>query len=102
MMHMTKFHDDPALDELLGDPMTQVVMHADRVDPLKLEAMLRSLAREIAARSGASPTALVEVGGVRFDRNAVGPLSRPVDVSQDTTSCCVSGPGIRSQHWKAP
>jgi hypothetical protein len=102
MVHMTKFHDDPALDELLGDPMTRAIMRADRVDPLKLEAMLRSLAREIAGRSGASPTALVEAEGVRFDRNAVGPLSQPVGVFQDTASSCVSGPGMRSRHCGAP
>jgi hypothetical protein len=98
MPHMTRFHDDPTLDELLGDPITQAIMHADRVDPPKLEAMLRSLAREVAGRSRASATGLIETEGARFDRSAVAPLSRPVGVSQDTTSCCVSGPGIRSQH----
>jgi hypothetical protein len=98
MPHMTRFHDDPTLEELLGDPITQAIMHADRVDPPKLEAMLRSLAREVAGRSRASATALIETEGARFDRSAVGPLSRPAGVSQDTTSCCVSGPGIRSQH----
>jgi hypothetical protein len=98
MPHMTRFHDDPTLDELLGDPITQAIMQADRVDPPKLEAMLRSLAREVAGRSGASATALIETEGARFDRSAVGPLSRPVGVSHDTTSCRVSGPGIRSQH----
>jgi hypothetical protein len=96
MVHMTKFYNDPALDELLGDPMTQVVMRADRVDPLKLEAMLRSLAREIAGRSGASPTALVEAEGVQFGPTAVGPLPPPVDVLQNTASSCVS------QHCGAP
>ena len=54
MPHMTRFHDDPTLDELLGDPITQAIMRADRVDPPKLEAMLRSLAREVAGRSRAS------------------------------------------------
>ena len=98
MLHMTKFHDDPTLDELLGDPITQAIMRADHVDPPKLEAMLRSLAREVAGRSRASATARIETEGARFDRSAVGPLSRPVGVSQDTTSCCVSGLGIRSQH----
>jgi hypothetical protein len=84
---MTKFHDDPTLDELLGDPITQAIMHADRVDPAKLEAMLRSLARAVAGRSRTS---------------AVGPLSRPVGASRDTTTCCWSGPGIRSQHCGTP
>lgn len=102
MLHMTKFHDDLTLDELLGDPMTQAIMRADRVDPPKLEAMLRSLAREVAGRSRASLTALVGTEGARLDRSAVGPLSRPVDVFRDTTSCCASGPDIRSQHCVTP
>jgi hypothetical protein len=101
MVHMTKFHDNPTLDELLGDPITQAIMQADRVDPPKLEAMLRSLAREIAGRSGVSATALVEAGSARFDRSAAGPLSRPVGGSQDTAFCCASGLGIQSQHCGA-
>jgi hypothetical protein len=102
MLHMTKFHDEPTLDELLGDPITQAIMRADRVDPAELEAMLRSLARAVAGRSRASATSLVETEGARFDRSAVGPFSRPLGSSRDTTSCCVSGPGIRSQHCGTP
>jgi hypothetical protein len=48
---MTRFHTDPTLNELLGDPVTKAIMKADRVDPQKLEATLRSLAREIAGGS---------------------------------------------------
>jgi hypothetical protein len=48
---MIKLQNDPTLDELLGDPMTRAIMSADRVDPLKLEAMLRSLGRQIGGRS---------------------------------------------------
>jgi hypothetical protein len=48
---MTRFHTDPTLSELLGDPVTKAIMKADRVDPQKLEATLRSLAREIAGGS---------------------------------------------------
>jgi hypothetical protein len=47
---MIQCHNDPTLDELLGDPMTRAIMSADRVDPLKLEAMLRSLGRQIGDR----------------------------------------------------
>jgi hypothetical protein len=43
--------DEPTLDQLLGDPLTQALMSADRVDPLQLAAMLRSLGREIGGRS---------------------------------------------------
>jgi hypothetical protein len=70
-------HDDPTLDELLGDPITQAVMIADRVDPPALAAMLRSLAREIGGRPGA-------------------PALR------EAASRCTSGPGIRSQRCGAP
>jgi hypothetical protein len=45
--------DEPTLDQLLGDPMTQALMTADRVDARALAAMLRSMAREINGRSGA-------------------------------------------------
>jgi hypothetical protein len=50
-VHMTRFHTDPTLNELLDDPVTKAIMKADRVDPQKLEATLRSLAREIAGGS---------------------------------------------------
>ena len=69
-------HDDPTLDELLGDPITQAVMIADRVDPRALAAMLRSMAREIGGRPGA-------------------PMLRKA------ASCCASGTAIQSQHYGA-
>jgi hypothetical protein len=50
MACMTKLCDEPSLDELLSDPVTQAVMQADRVDPTKLEAMLRALATVAACR----------------------------------------------------
>jgi hypothetical protein len=40
---MTTSQNDLTIDELLGDPMTHAIMTADCVDPLQLEAMLRSL-----------------------------------------------------------
>jgi hypothetical protein len=69
-------HDDPTLDQLLGDPITQALMTVDRVDPLALAAMLRSMAREISGRSDARVVA----------RNA---------------ACRVSESHIRSQHAAA-
>jgi hypothetical protein len=47
------WHDNPTLDELLGDPMTQELMTADRVDPRALAAMLACVARVIGGRSDA-------------------------------------------------
>ena len=49
--------DEPTLDQLLGDPMTQALMRADRVDPLALAAMLRCLGRQIDGRSCGSAKA---------------------------------------------
>ncbi len=49
--------DEPTLDQLLGDPMTQAIMRADRVDPLQLKAMLRSLGRRIGGRACGSAKA---------------------------------------------
>jgi hypothetical protein len=38
---------DPTIHDLLNDPLTQMVMQADRVDPLTLRQMLGSVALEI-------------------------------------------------------
>jgi hypothetical protein len=94
MVHMTKFHDNPTLDELLGDSMTQALMNADRVDPLALAAMLRSVAREIAGRSGGSVTALV---AAESDR-----LLRPNGPYRDTAPSCVSGSRAQPQRCWGP
>jgi hypothetical protein len=96
---MTLWHDDPTLAELIGDPLTQAIMNADRVDPPKLEAMLRSLAREIGGRSDGSARGLAEAAGAPFDRNAAGPAA---GVLQDTASCSMSGSSMQSQHCGAP
>ena len=37
---------EPMLMEILSDPITQAVMHADSVDLRRLEIMLRNVARE--------------------------------------------------------
>jgi hypothetical protein len=99
---MTASRDDPTLDELLGDPMTEAIMNADRVDPPTLAAMLRTLAREIGDRSGRTATALAGGESARFDRSAVGRLSRPTGAFPETASCCISGSSIRSQQCGAP
>jgi hypothetical protein len=89
---MTRSGDTPTLDELIGDPITQAIMTADRVDRHELEAMLRSLARQIAGRPE----------NARLDRSAVGQRPWPFGVSRDTASCCVSGSRTRSQPCGAP
>jgi hypothetical protein len=73
---MIHFHDDPTLEELLGDPITQAVMTADRVDPRELKAMLASIARAIGRRQGAWAL-------------------------RDAASGCVSEPRIRSHQLGA-
>jgi hypothetical protein len=96
---MTPPRDEPTLDELLGDPMTQAIMNADRVDPPALAAMLRTLAREIAGRSGG--TALAQGERARFDRNAVGRLARPNHAYRDAASRRISGSSIRPRNCGA-
>ena len=39
--------DDPTITEIMSDPIVAAVMKADRVDPVALEAQLRSLAQEV-------------------------------------------------------
>jgi hypothetical protein len=94
MMRMTKVHDEPTIAELLRDPMTQALMHADRVDPLELANMLASVARELAGRSGGSATALV---AAERDRRL-----RPMGAYQDTAFGGVSGSRARSRHCWGP
>jgi hypothetical protein len=41
-------HDEPSLSDALSDPIVQIIMNADRVDPHVLEADLRTTARRVA------------------------------------------------------
>jgi hypothetical protein len=98
---MTRLHDDLTLDQLLGDPMTQAIARADRVDPAELEAMLRSLAREIAGRSGGSAAARAAAESPPFDLKAPGRLPQPIGL-RGPAPACVSGSRISSQQCGAP
>ena len=49
----------PTIDHLLADPLIQMVMRADRVEPLALRSLLDGTARRIAA---ARRSAAVQVG----------------------------------------
>jgi hypothetical protein len=102
MACMTKLCDEPSLEELLGDPVTQAVMRADRVDPTKLEAMLRAIAREIADGCGVPTTVLVQAEGVRPGHNAVSRPWRPNGLLRDEAARCVTGSRIRSQLFGSP
>jgi hypothetical protein len=93
------FFRDPTLDELLGDPLTQAMMHADRVDPPALAAMLRTLAREISGRSGGTAAAPATAQGAH---SAVGRLGRPIGAFKDAASRCVSGSSSQSRNCGAP
>lgn len=44
------FQQEPTLEEILADPITEALMQADAVQPAALDAMLRGVAR---ARDGA-------------------------------------------------
>ena len=79
---MTASPDDPTIDDLLGDPMTQAVMQADGVDPAELEALLRALAARLAGPADRSnddaldedalDSDAVDAERMPFERNAVG------------------------------
>jgi hypothetical protein len=102
MAPTTRVYDDPTLCELLSDPLTQAVMKADRVDPAKLKAMLRSVVREIAGRSrsvGGSAAALVKAESAKCERASFDQLLQPIGVYRDTACGWNSGLHIRSQ-WR--
>jgi hypothetical protein len=52
--HVMHFRE-PTLSETLSDPIVQVVMLADGVDPQELEAMLMNVRAQIAGRSADDP-----------------------------------------------
>ncbi len=76
-------HDDFTIDELLNDSMVQMLMKADRVDPLALEASLRSLANAHARRRNAMPTRLRDDPGTR--RGSALPSRKPAIASACTS-----------------
>jgi hypothetical protein len=96
MVRMTRFYDDPTLEELLGDSMTQAIMKADRVDRPKLEMMLRSVAREIDRGRGGAAMALVD-DGAPSDGSAAGRLLPPTAMFQDNAPSRALGSRIRSR-----
>jgi hypothetical protein len=55
---MIKSHGEPALSQVLDDPMTQVLMLSDGVDPRQLHHLIKEARRRIAAadRDEPSPT----------------------------------------------
>lgn len=40
-------HDEPSLSDALSDPIVQIIMNADHVDPQALEMSLRATARKV-------------------------------------------------------
>jgi hypothetical protein len=44
MNHLSPWHHEPSLEEILSDAITVAVMRADGVDPAKLAAKLRRFA----------------------------------------------------------
>ena len=99
MVPTTRIYDDPTLCELLSDPLTQAVMKADRVDPAKLKAMLRSVAGGRSGSAGESAAAFVKAESAKFERTSFDQLLQPIGVYRDTACGWVSGSRIRSQ-WR--
>jgi hypothetical protein len=84
---MTTSRDDLTIDERLREPATHAIRKADRVDPSEPEAMMQSMAPEIAP----------------FDRSAPSRYVRPVVRRRGETSRCIAaGSSIRSQLCGAP
>jgi hypothetical protein len=83
---MTTSRDELTIDDLLGDPLTDAIMKADRVDPSELEAMLRALASRIARLAGRSNGDALDAEGVTFDRNALSRFLRSMDRGRSEVS----------------
>jgi hypothetical protein len=95
---MTTFRGEPTIDDLLGDPLTDAIMKADRVDPSELEAMLRALTARIARLASRSNGDALDAEGVTFDRNAVGRFLRSMDRGRSEVSRRSAAPSsLRSQ-----
>jgi hypothetical protein len=54
MKPMEPYCDEPLLADLLSDPVTLAVMHADGVDPRELAANLTRMAAKLGSSSGAA------------------------------------------------
>ena len=95
--------DDPTIDDLLRDPMTQAIIRADGVDPTEFEALLRALAARLARPADRSNDDVVDdrapdAERMPFDHDAVG--RRPLSMSPPrgkASSRLTARPSIRSQ-----
>ena len=95
---MTTFRDELTIDDLLGDPLTQAIMKADRIDPSELEAMMRAMAAWIARLAGRSNGDALDGDRVAFDRNAVSRFLRSMDRGRTEVSRRVAArSSMRSQ-----
>jgi len=95
---MTTFRDELTIDDLLGDPLTQAIMKADRVDPSELKAMMRAMAAWIARLAGRSDGDTGDSVRVPFDRNAVSRFLRSMDPGRTEVPRRVAArSGMRSQ-----
>jgi hypothetical protein len=71
---------EPALDEILSDPITQAVMRADGVHAGKLDIMLRSVARRMQdarhAEAGVARTVFNPPPAARMNQRSRPPVCR--------------------------
>jgi hypothetical protein len=75
---MTICFEEPTVDELLGDPLIRMVMHADGVDTTALRAMFGVLTAELATRPKPAPA--------RRPVSAMGGFLRLIAGPRDTMS----------------
>ncbi len=93
---MTMCRSQMTLNDLLNDPVTQAVMHADHVDSNSLKAMLGSLAVDVRNVAPKVITKKNESACAGFNRSAATPSHHPANHRQGRVSAfAAAGSGIR-------
>jgi hypothetical protein len=94
---MTMLCRELTIDELLGDPVIQAVMQADRVDPLALRVTLHSVAIEIESAWRQSDDSAPESRQAPSGRNAFSRWTRSLTGRSAPSGHRGAGSDIRSQ-----
>jgi adenylate cyclase len=84
---MDRYHDEPALADLLSDPVTLAVMNADGVDPGDLAATLTRMAAKFTPAAGAVD---------QINRSAGSAIARPVPADRKPGVAIQLAEGMRT------